>query len=123
MDPEPDFCGLNKAYLIGHVVSLTEMQKEPWKSADSKPSCHVQLSTPNARKVDGEWVDVPDYHRILARGEHAEFLARHAQKGSILAVECVLRPHRSPQSDGSVSYDPGLQVERILWLQAWSNGG
>lgn len=106
--------GLNRAYLIGHVGHDPELRN----TATGLPYLKVSMATPNARKINEEWVDTPDWHRLTAFGKDAEFLSRVAHKGDVLAVECAIRPNRWTDKDGQVRYDVSLIVERILWVQS-----
>lgn len=105
--------GLNRAYLIGHIGHDPEIRN----TATGLPFLKLSMATPNARKINEEWVDTPDWHRLTAFGSDAEFLARVAHKGDVLAVECAIRPNRWTDKEGQVRYDVSLIVERILWVQ------
>ena len=104
--------GLNKAYLIGHVGQDVELRT----TASGKRVARVSLATPNTRKIGEEWVDVPDWHRLVAFDKEAEFLADYARKGGTLAVECAIRPNKWTDRDNVTRYEVQLVVDRVLWL-------
>ena len=101
--------GLNRAYLIGNLGQEPELRT----SASGIPLLKLSLATPNARKVNEEWVDTPDWHRLTVFGNDAEYLARYAHKGDTLAVECAIRPNRWTDKDNVVHYEVNLIVERV----------
>ena len=106
--------GLNKAYLIGTIGADVEIRTSPGGATVAR----VSLSTPSVRSVDGEAVDVPDWHRLTAHGTEATYLADRGVKGSTLAVECVIRPNRWTDKDGHTHVDAALVVDRVLFLSA-----
>jgi len=104
--------GLNKAYLIGHIGQDPELRT----TAGGKQLLKLSLATPNARKVNEEWIDTPDWHRVTAWDRDAEYLARYAHKGDLLAVECTIRPNKWIDKDEVMHYDVELYVDRVLSL-------
>lgn len=104
--------GLNKAYLIGHIGQDPELRT----TASGKQLVKLSLATPNARRVGDEWVDTPDWHRVTLFDKQAEYVATHARKGDVLAVECAIRPNKWTDSNNVVRYEVSLIVDRVLWL-------
>lgn len=104
--------GLNKAYLIGHLGHEPELRT----SAAGMAFLNVNIATPGSKKVGEEWVDVPDWHRLTMFERNAEFVGRHAHKGDVLAVECVIRQGKWTDKENVVRYKTDLIVERVLWL-------
>ncbi len=104
--------GLNKAYFIGNIGHEPELRT----TASGKPVLKLNIATQSARKVNDTWVEHPDWHRLTIFGKNAEWLARAAHKGDMIAVDCVVRPNRWTDKDGRAHYDVDLVVERVLWL-------
>lgn len=104
--------GLNRAYLIGHIGQEPEMHT----SRGGQNVLKLSLATPNVRKVNEEWVDTPDWHRITVFGNDAEYLGKYAHKGDALAVECAIRPNKWTDKDNIVHHDVNLIVEKVAWL-------
>ena len=104
--------GLNKAYFIGRVGNDPEL-----KTSASKGTayCKLSLATPNHRKVEDQWVDTPDWHRLTAFGATAERLVRVLKKGDGLAVECTVRQSKWTDKEGAAHYETSLVVDRVLW--------
>lgn len=110
--------GLNKAYLIGHIGQDPELRT----TANGKQVLKLSLATPFARKVNDEWVESPDWHRLTLFDKQAEFIATYARKGDVLAVECAIRPNKWTDKDNVVRYEVNLIVERVLWLNGKHRG-
>ena len=110
--------GLNKAYLIGHIGQDPELRT----TAGGKQLVKLSLATSNARKVNDEWIDTPDWHRLTFWDKQAEFISNYARKGDVLAVECAIRPNKWTDKDNVVHYEVNLFVERVLWLNGKHRG-
>lgn len=110
--------GLNRAYLIGNVGQDPELRT----TLGGKQIVKLSLATPNSRKVGDEWIDQPDWHRITFFDRDAEYIAKYAHKGDMLAVECAIRPNKWTDRENVTHYEVNLNVERVLWLNARGSG-
>lgn len=110
--------GLNKAYLIGHIGQDPELRS----TASGKQLVKLSLATSNSRKINDEWVDMPDWHRLTLWDKQAEFISTYAHKGDVLAVECAIKPGKWTDKDNVVHYEVNLVVERVLWLNSKHRG-
>ncbi len=108
--------GLNKAFLIGHLGHEPELRVAPSGTAVLK----INVATPASRKVNDAWIDAPDWHRLTIFGKTAEYVARTAHKGDLIAVECTVRPTRWTDRDKVTRYDVSLIVDRLLALHSRS---
>lgn len=106
--------GMNKAYLLGHLGKDPEVRS----TGEGASVVSFTLATPSRRKVNEEWVDSPDWHRLTAFGKEAEFLARYARKGDILCVECTIRQNKWVDREGRTHYDVNIVIQRVLWLNS-----
>lgn len=106
--------GLNRAFLIGHIQEIGELQK----TAIGTSLLKLTLETPASRKVGDNWVDVPDYHRLCVFGQQAVWLTVHARKGDTLGVECVLKPGNWLDQAGAAHYRVDVEIERVLLLES-----
>lgn len=104
--------GLNKVFLIGFVGQDPELRS----TAAGVSALSLNIATPNTRKVDGEWVSEPDWHRITAYGSCAEYLARSVRKGDVLSVEAALKPYKWVDSAGKTNYGINIVVSEVLAL-------
>lgn len=105
--------GLNRAYLIGNIGQDPELRT----TAAGKHFLKLSVATPHGRKVGEEWVETPDWHRLTLFGQQAEYVARYAKKGDLLAVECAIRPGKWTDKDNVVHSEVNLIVDRVLMLQ------
>lgn len=103
--------GLNRAYLVGTLGAEPELRT----GLNGSPFARLSIATPNARKVDGDWIDTPDWHRVTVAGALVEAV-KGAAKGSAIAVECAIRPSRWTDANGHIHHEVTLVVERILAL-------
>ena len=106
--------GMNRVILIGHIGQDPEVRA----TASGKRIMRVSLATNNARKVDGNWVESTDWHRITAFDGAADYLGRFARKGDLLAVDCVLRPRKWDDAAGKTHYEVSIVVDRIAALHS-----
>lgn len=106
--------GMNRVILIGHVGQDPEVRS----TASGKRVLRVSIATNNARKVDGNWVETTDWHRVVAFDRTADFLGRFARKGDLLAVDCVLRPRKWEDASGKTQHDVNIVVDRIAALHS-----
>jgi single-strand DNA-binding protein len=108
--------GLNKAFLIGNIGHEPELRT----ATNGTPVLKLNVATPSARKVNDAWVDSPDWHRLTFFGKTAEYVARTAHKGDLIAVECVIRPSKWTDREQVTRYDVSLVVDRLLALHSRS---
>lgn len=104
--------GLNRVFLIGYIGQDPELRHSPGGTAVLK----LSVATPNPRKINDEWVDTPDWHRVTAFSHDADYLARFARKGSSVALECYLKQNRWTDREGRAHNDVEIVVDRVLWL-------
>lgn len=108
--------GLNKAYLLGRLGAEPESRQ----TASGKRFVRLSLATSARQKVNDEWVETTDWHRLSAWDRDADYLERYAHKGDALCVECSIRPSRWTDQEGKVHYEVNLVIQRIHWLQSRS---
>lgn len=103
---------LNRAYIIGTVAVPAELRT----TASGAHVARLSLATERTVKVGEEWTTTTDYHRIVATGADALYLADRATKGDPVAVECSIRPQTWTDKDGRKHEDVALHVERVMWI-------
>lgn len=106
--------GINKVYLLGHMGSDPEVRT----SGGGKAVVKVSLATSHPKKVNDEWVDGVDWHRLTFFDKDAEYIARVGKKGDLLCVEAALRPNKWTDKEGQTRYDVAIVVQRINLLQS-----
>ena len=106
--------GMNKAYLMGHIGHEPELRT----AASGMAVLKLNVATPGGRKVDGQWVDQPDWHRVTLFEKNAEYVARFAHKGDAIALECTIRPSKWTDRENVVRYEVNLLVDKVVWLSS-----
>ena len=102
--------GINKVYLLGHMGSDPEVRT----SGGGKAVVKVSLATSHPKKVNDEWVETPDWHRITLFGKDAEYVSRVARKGTLLGVECAIRPNKWTDKAGNTQHGVELVVDKVI---------
>jgi single-strand DNA-binding protein len=105
---------MNRVILIGHVGQDPEVRS----TASGKRVLRISLATTNARKIDGNWVESTDWHRVVAFDRTADFLGRFCRKGDLLAVDCVLRPRKWDDANGKTQHEVSIVVDRVAALHS-----
>lgn len=108
--------GLNKAFLIGNIGHEPELRT----AASGTAILKLNVATPSVRKVNDAYIDTPDWHRLTLFGKNAEYVARTAHKGDLIAVECTIRPSKWTDREQVTRYDVSLIVDRVLALHSRS---
>ena len=108
--------GLNKAYFLGRLGAEPEIRV----TSSGKKVAKLSLATSSRHKVNDEWVESADWHRITAWDRDAEYLERFAHKGDALCVECSVKPSRWTDQEGKAHYEVNLVIQRVHWLQSRS---
>lgn len=105
--------GLNKAFFLGRLGA------DPESRTTHSGSVVVRLSvgTPNARKVNEDWVEGVDWHRLTFFGKDTDYLMKYAHKGDSICVECSIRPNKWTDAEGKAHFDIDFVGQRIFWLQ------
>ncbi len=106
--------GMNRVILIGHIGQDPEVRA----TTSGKRIAKVSIATSNGRKVDGNWVESTDWHRATAFDGTADFLARFARKGDLIAVDCALRPHKWDDSAGKTHHEVSIVIDRVAALHS-----
>lgn len=75
--------GINKVVLVGRMGQDPEMRV----GKTGFPWCTLSVATNRHKKVEEEWVEETDWHRIKAFGRTAELVVDRTAKGSLVAIE------------------------------------
>ena len=89
---------MNKAILIGRLGQDPEL-----KELSGTTLCNLSIATSERKKVNGEWTDGVEWHRVTLFGKTAENAARYLSKGSQCAVEGRIQT-RTYEKDGEKRY-------------------
>lgn len=104
--------GVNKAILVGHLGQDPELKQ----GQSGKSFANATLATSERRKVDGEWQDTTEWHRLVFFGKTAEVLAQYCNKGKQLYVEGTLQTRSWDDDDGLRRYSTEILVNKMVML-------
>ena len=79
--------GVNKVILIGNLGRDPELSYTPSGLAVAR----FTLATTEGRKVEGEWTDETQWHRVVIFGKTAETAGQYLSKGSQVYIEDFIR--------------------------------
>jgi single-strand DNA-binding protein len=84
---------------------------------------NARLAFESGRKVNGEWVNEPNYIDVTAFGNRAEFYASRLEKGSLVFVEGRLKWSEWETQDGSKRQKIEVLVDEIKSPDLFKTGG
>ncbi len=85
---------LNKTFLLGHLGKDPELR---FSKTDSLAICTLSLATNYGHRVNGEWREETEWHRVVVFGKQAERCAEYLKKGREVLIEG--RNHTRKYSD------------------------
>lgn len=106
--------GLNKAFFLGRLGADPEARMTQAGGAVVR----LSIGTPSARKVNEEWVEGVDWHRVTFFGKDGEYLSKYAHKGDVVCVECSVRPRKWTDADGKTHYEIDFVGQRVSFIQS-----
>lgn len=86
---------VNVCVLTGNLTRDPELAELP----SGAQVCKLRVAVATRERVDGEWVDRPNYFDVSVFGGQAESVARYLTKGRAVAIEGRLR-WREWQAEG-----------------------
>jgi single-strand DNA-binding protein len=90
--------GINKVILLGRATRDTELRA----TASGKSVSNLRLATNRVvRTKEGELVEHPQYHTVIAWDRLAEQTAKHVTKGRLVYVEGRLESRSFTDKDGT----------------------
>jgi len=104
--------GVNRSVVVGRVGSDPELRT----SKSGNPWCTFSVATDRKRKVDDQWVDETDWHRVKVFGREAEACQRFLRRGSMVGVEGSMNYEKWKDDDGRNRITPALLADRVSFL-------
>ena len=110
--------GLNKVFLIGNLG------RDPESRQTNSGTAVVTLSvaTPTAKKENGEWIDVPEWHRVVLFERQAEVAAQYLKKGSQVHIEGSLRTSKWQDNQGNDRWSTEVRCWNLILLGSKESG-
>lgn len=108
---------VNKVTLIGNLGADPEMRE----SNGGMAIATLRVATTSRSKKDGEWVDVTDWHSVVAFGRTAENIGKYCRKGKQLYVEGRLQTRKWEDKDGNTRYKTEVVANEVKFLGGREN--
>ena len=103
--------GVNKVILIGNLGKDPEVIFTPAGLA----ICKISLATTESRKVNDQWQDETEWHKVTLFGHDANSVGDHCRKGSQIYVEGKVR-YDSYEKDGIKRHTTEVIVRKLQRL-------
>lgn len=110
---------INKVILVGNVGRDPELRYTQSGTAVA----NFSLATNRRRKVNEQWEDETEWHRLVAWGRTAEVVNQYGGKGKQLYVEGRLQTRDWEDRDGNKRYTTEVVVEELKLLGGRVEGG
>lgn len=104
--------GVNRVFLIGNLGADPDIRY----SQSGNAVCNVSIATTEGVKVDGEWTDKTEWHRVVAFGKTAENIGKYLAKGSSMYVEGRLQTRKWTDKEGQDKYTTEIVANQVQFL-------
>ena len=111
--------GINKVILAGNVGRDPEVKHTPAGMAIA----NISLATNESRKVNNEWVEDTEWHRVVAFGKQAEFIEKFVTKGSSMTIIGRNQTRKWQDRDGNDRYTTEVILNEMVLSGSPSGGG
>ncbi len=106
---------INRVVITGNLTADPELRSTP----SGTPVCNMRIACNTRRKIDGEWVDKPNYFNVTVWGTHGENAARYLSRGRPVAIDGRLEWREWEAQDGSKRQAIDVIADSVQFL---SNG-
>lgn len=110
---------VNKVILIGNLGADPETRET--KSGSSVGN--LRIATNERRKIDGEWADHTEWHRVTVFGKTAENCEKYLSKGRQVYVEGRIQTRQWKDKEGNDKYTTEIVADQVRFLSGASEGG
>jgi single-strand DNA-binding protein len=111
---------VNRVTLLGNATHDPEQRT----GASGTPVTSIPFATSYRTKdKKGEFVEEPDYHRLVCFGQLAEFSAKSVTKGSPLYVEGRLHTSRYKNREGKDTSRTEVILDKLVLLSSKKGAG
>jgi len=105
--------GVNKAILIGRLGADPEIRY----TQSGMAVASFRIATNNRIKRGDEWIDEPEWHRIVAWDKLAEICNQYLKKGMLIYVEGRLRTRSWEDQDGNKRWTTEIHAREMQMLE------
>jgi len=106
---------VNMCILLGNLTRDVETKY----TNSGKAVATIGLATNERTKKDGEWVDKPEFHTVIAWEKTAEIAAEYLKKGDRVYIQGRIQT-RSYEKDGQKRYVTEIVANDLVLLSSGS---
>ncbi|HFC46692.1 MAG TPA: single-stranded DNA-binding protein [Dissulfuribacter thermophilus] len=106
--------GVNKVILVGRLGADPEIRYTQAGTAVA----NFRIATNNRVKRGEEWVDEPEWHRIVAWDRLAETCSQYLKKGMLVYIEGQLRTRSWEDQDGNRRWTTEIHARDMQMLES-----
>ncbi|OCC16283.1 Single-stranded DNA-binding protein [Dissulfuribacter thermophilus] len=110
--------GVNKVILIGRLGADPEIRYTQTGMAVAS----FRIATNNRVKRGEEWVEEPEWHRIVAWDKLAEICSQYLKKGMLVYIEGQLRTRAWEDQDGNRRWTTEVHAREMQMLESKGSG-
>lgn len=103
---------VNVCVLTGNLTRDPEMAELP----SGAQVCRLRLAVATRERVDGDWVDRPNYFDVSVFGAQGESASRYLSKGRAVAIQGQLRWREWQTDDGERRQAVSVTASQVQFL-------
>jgi single-strand DNA-binding protein len=110
---------INRVVMTGNLTADPELRSTP----SGTSVCSMRVACNTRRKVEGEWVDKPNYFDVTVWGGQGESAARYLSKGRPVAIDGRLEWREWEAQDGSKRQSVEIIADTVQFLGDGAGNG
>ncbi|MEA3500503.1 MAG: single-stranded DNA-binding protein [Candidatus Marinimicrobia bacterium] len=110
---------MNKVILVGHLGQDPELKS----TSTNIHVVNISVATNQTfkRKNDNEYTERTEWHRCVAFGKTADYIANYLSKGRLVYIDGRLQTRKWQDKDGNDKYTTEVMIETITMLGKGDN--
>ena len=108
---------MNVVMLTGNLGADPESRQ-----AGDTTVCNLRVATSCREKVDGQWQEKSDWHRVTCFGKTAELAAQYLRKGSKVGIRGRIS-YRKWSKDGVDTWSTDIVADEVEFLSPKGDSG
>jgi single-strand DNA-binding protein len=108
---------MNVVMLTGNLGADPESRQ-----AGDTTVCNLRVATSGREKVDGQWQEKSDWHRVTCFGKTAELAAQYLRKGSKVGIRGRIS-YRKWSKDGVDTWSTDIVADEVEFLSPKGDSG
>lgn len=105
---------INKVFILGRVGQEPEEK--------SGLSLFSVATNSGYKDKEGEWIDITDWHSIVAYGKKADFCQTYVKKGALVHIEGKITYYKKEKDDGTKTIKTSISVNDITLISTGKKG-